>query len=375
MAFCPFCFNEINLKTLNMRCSSISCLEPGKTEVHIIDRKKARVDRRGFGTCDICGRTTHKLVCDSCGHDLPDTIRESETKIISIIGAKGSGKSYFVAALLRQIMEDGLLSYINDSSTMFISDGREIYNKRYKKNMDDGVPLDGTRLVTNIVRDNPPVLAQITSAKPRGFGKGKSLVSYTYSFFDAAGESFSDPAVLASITPYIAHSEAIIFILDPRQIPEVNKAVSAVMPKLPPVSNDTYENTVNSVADVIRNNKRLDSQKAIKVPVCVAFSKWDLLINTPNLLPADFMINNPNTFSFRGFNPDIIRNSGEEIRSLLRQWAPGFLTTVEQQFEDVMYFGFSAWGMGSKDGRNIPAIAPFRVEDPFLWILNRNGLL
>lgn len=375
MSFCPFCFNEINLKTLNMRCSSISCLEPGTNGVHIIDRKSARVDRRGFGTCDICGRTTHKLVCSFCGHDLPDTIRESETKIISIIGAKGSGKSYFVGALLRQIMEEGLLSFINDSSAMFISDGREIYNKRYKKNMDDGVPLDGTRLVTNIVRDNPPVLAQITSPKPRGFGKGKSLTSYTYSFFDAAGESFSEPSVLASITPYIAHSEAIIFILDPRQIAEVNKTVSAAIPNLPPVSDDVYENTVNSVADVIRNSKRLDSQKPIKVPVCVAFSKWDLLINTPNLLPADFMINNPSTFSFRGFNADIIRNSSEEIRSLLREWAPGFLTTMEQQFEDVTYFGFSAWGMGSKDGRNIPAIAPFRVEDPFLWIMNKNGLL
>lgn len=370
MAICPYCFNKINLNSLDFRCSNKNCLEPGTVNRHIIKRKLAKVDRHGYGTCDIekCKRTTRTLICSHCKQDLPETIRDSKTKIISVVGAKGSGKSYYIATLLRQLMEEGLLSRVNGISTRFLPGSRDIYNNRYKKNLDDRIPLDGTNLVTDIVKDNPPVLVQMTYSK-------KKKIDHTYSFFDAAGESFNDPSILASITPYIAHSEAIIIILDPRQIDRVNNAVSAAFPNLPAVADEKYEDIINSVADVVYNALKLNPKSKISIPLCVAFSKWDLLINTPGLLPADFIVSQPSMTCAAGYDSAIIENSGNEIRALLDDWAPIFLRTVESKFKTVSYFGFSAWGMGSKDGRNIPAIASFRVEDPLLWIMNRNKLL
>lgn len=370
MALCPYCFNKINLRKLDMRCTSKSCCEPGSTERHIIPRKLARTDIKGYGACDVCGKSTHILVCSSCKHDLPDTINDSETKIISIIGTKGSGKSYYVAALLRQIMDMGLLARVAGASTRFLPESREIYENRYKKNMDKCLPLEGTNLVTDIVKDNPPVLVNVSFSNSRN-----KKVDYTYSFFDAAGESFSDPAVLASITPYIAHSEAIIVLLDPRQIEAVNSAVSASIPNLPAISPERYEDTINNVADVIYNSLRLNRRNKIDIPICVAFSKWDLLINTPGLLPGDFIVSQPSLASVNGFDPNVVENSSAEIRSLLNEWSTNLQETVEKLFKTVCYFGFSAWGLGSKDGSKIPPIASFRVEDPLLWIMNRDKLL
>lgn len=371
-AICPYCFNSINLNKLDLRCSSKSHRDPNSTERHIIKRKNAKVDFHGYCKCDekTCNCTTRTLVCNYCNKDLPDTIRESETKIISIVGAKGSGKSYFVATLLRQIMEEGLLARVNHAATRFNEGSREIYETRYKSNLDSRSPLPGTNYVNDIVRDNPPILANISYVSKKG-----KKIDNTYSFFDAAGESFASSADLAAITPYISHSEAIILILDPRQISKINEVLTDAMPGLPPVTKDKYEDTINSVADVLYNNLRLSRNKQIDIPVCVAFSKWDLLINTPGLIPTDLMVSKPSSSSTSGFNLAQIENASAEIRSLLNEWDPNFLLTVEGKFKTVCYFGFSAWGPGSKNGTDIPAIASFRVEDPMLWIMNMNKLL
>lgn len=369
MALCPYCFKKINLHSLDLRCASSICLEPGTTERHIIPRRSAKVDRKGFGTCDRCGKITRIMVCSHCRKDLPDTIGESETKIVSIVGAKGSGKSYYVATLLHQMMDKGLLARIGGIAATFLPGSREIYQKRYKDNLDSHIPIASTNYFADIVKDNPPVLVQMT------YMKKKKKTDNTYSFFDAAGESFKDPSVLAAVTPYIAHSEAILIILDPRQLEEVNRAVTARFPGLPLATDDSYSDTIMTVAKVVRNSLKLKDSAKIPIPLCVAFSKWDLLINTPGLLPDGLIVSTPSMSSASGFDLNIIENSSGEIRSLLNRWDPSFLTLVESNFKEICYFGFSAWGMGSSDGKEVPAIASFRVEDPLLWVLNKNKVL
>ena len=84
---CPYCFKTIDLNKTDFRCASKLCLESGTTQRHIIPRKLAKVDRKGFATCDVenCQKTTHTMVCNYCKHDLPDTISKSQTRIISIV--------------------------------------------------------------------------------------------------------------------------------------------------------------------------------------------------------------------------------------------------------------------------------------------------
>jgi len=369
---CPFCFNEVAMKDLYYRCSSSSCLEPGTAKIHIIRNGKA--DRNGYCTCDSCGKTTSTRVCSKCESALPYSITEGETEIISIVGAKGSGKSYYVATLLRQIMEKGLFSRINGASAKWgVKESAEEYAKRFKKRMDTFVPLDGTQKVTDIVKDNPPLLVEMTFEKKKGFGSKNTIK--TFSFFDAAGESFEDAADLAAVTPYIAHSKAVVLILDPRQIQAVDDAVKSYMPGLPAVSSKSYSDIINNVIEVIRNSLRIKANDKIKIPLCVAFSKWDLLVKTPGLLPDGLIVSQQNQQNTSGYDDDLVNTASEEIRSLLMNWEPNLVATAEGKFETVRYFGFSAWGFANTKANEIPPIASYRVEDPMLWALHQEGIV
>lgn len=370
---CPFCFNYVNTKNLLCICTNSIHPETATLGGHVI--QNAKPDRHGYCSCDQCPHTTSVKACPNCKELLPPTITESPTRIISIVGAASSGKSYYVGSILRKIMDEGLFSElsfpnISSISTIWVKGkSQSEYTKRFKGYMDRFKILEPTKKYTDIVKDNPPLLIEMSLEK-------KHLERNTFSFFDAAGESFHDSGVLASITPYISHSEAVIVILDPRQIPSVNSAIAAAIPGLPKVSDVKYDEILNNVSEIIRDDIRLSKKKKIQIPLCIAFSKWDLVMETPGLIP-DGLICGQTSQSTKGYDEQKIEAISGEIRSLLmQQWGESSLVSLaEQNFETVKYFSFSAWGNSNAGKVGAPAIASFRVEDPLLWILRHNKII
>ena len=370
---CPFCFKYINPKEMLYLCINAKCMDSPELGGHIIASPKP--DRKGFCMCEKCKRPTSTKVCPHCKVVLPHTITDSPTKIISIVGASSSGKSYYVGSILRKIIDEGLFSElkfdnITRISTIWADKKSSIeYAKRFRSFMDNFRILKSTDKMTDIVKDNPPLLIEMSIER-------KKIQRNTFSFFDAAGENFHDASDLASITPYIAHSEAVILILDPRQIPKVNSEVTAAIPGLTQVSTITYTEILNNAIQIIRNDTR-NNKKKIKIPLCIAFSKWDLVIETPGLLPNGLICGQNGQQISSGYDEQRIDSISNEIRSLLRQqWKESNLVDLaEQNFETVKYFSFSAWGSSNSGKAGAPAIASFRVEDPLLWVLHRNGII
>lgn len=372
---CPFCFNYINPREMLYLCINAKCMDSPALGGHIIANPKP--DRNGFCTCDKagCGRTTSTKVCPHCKTVLPHTITDSPTKIISIVGASSSGKSYYVGSILRKIIDEGLFSELKFDNVTRIATiwadkkSPTEYTKRFRSLMDNFRILKPTEKITDIVKDNPPLLIEMSVEK-------KKIERNTFSFFDAAGESFHDTSDLAAITPYIAHSEAVILILDPRQIQKVNSEVTAAIPGLPTVSTVTYTEILNNAIQIIRDDTRNRNRK-IKIPLCIAFSKWDLVIETPGLLPDGLVCGQASQQMTTGYDAQRIDTISNEIRSLLKQqWKEANLVDLaEQNFETVKYFSFSAWGSSNSGKPGAPAIASVRVEDPLLWVLHRNGII
>lgn len=371
---CPFCFKYVPTKGLLYLCQNAKCMDSLTLGGHIIDKPKP--DKDGFCKCDKCGRNTQIKVCTECKTVLPYDITKKPTRIISIVGASSSGKSYYVGSILRKIMDEGLLSElqfddIKTFSTMWADDkSKSEYKTRFKSLMDNFTILKGTAKVTDLVKDNPPLLIEMCVER-------KHNEYNTFSFFDAAGESFHNASDLAAITPYIAHSEAVILILDPRQIPKVNNDISAAIPGLPSVTDVTYSEILNNVIQIIRNDKRISRNKKIKIPLCIAFSKWDLVMETPDLLPDGLMCGQSNQRVDNGYDEQRIDGISNEIRSLLmQQWSEARLVALaEQNFETIKYFSFSAWGTSNAGKNGAPPIASFRVEDPLLWVLHKNKII
>ncbi len=68
----------------------------------------------------------------------------------------------------------------------------------------------------------------------------------------------------------------------------------------------------------------------------------------------------------------------ENLRGHLRKWtADSFENTMKGHFDQTFrYFGLSALGSSpDASGRLLRGVAPFRVEDPFLWLLSKSGFI
>jgi hypothetical protein len=65
-----------------------------------------------------------------------------------------------------------------------------------------------------------------------------------------------------------------------------------------------------------------------------------------------------------------------EMQSLLDKWGGGYLLNqVRARYSHHRFFGLSALGCNPHATNRIPRVLPRRVEDPFLWLLYRHGLI
>lgn len=361
---CPFCFKKTSKSKLPYGCIMESCTGKRTVNIHIIKDMKPS---KGFCECDLCHRTTSRRVCPECGMQLPDNIQEDSTEIVSIVGAKSSGKSYYVASLLRQIHESGMLARYYQASTMWLMDSKDQYNTRYKSSIDRHMRLKGSNLETNIVKDNPPLLLEVK------FPKAKN--SKVFSFFDAAGENFEDLRVVDAIRPYLAHSSAIIMILDPMQVVKLRIAIDKQFPGLGTPSESSFTEVLRRTKEIICEELKLNPQKKVNIPLCIAISKWDLVLNTPGLVPEGLMVSKQNLQNTSSYDPGITETASQELRSLMMDWEANLVTTVDDNFSSVKFFAFSAWGLVNSVTNTVPELAPYRVEEPMLWIWKNQKLI
>ena len=380
---CPYCYNKISASKLEWRCDSGRCKAPDKLEEdtrfseyhdvhgaaarrmpHIINDPKPK---NGFVVCDKCGDNSNMRICPVCHSALPKT---DDNIIISIVGASGAGKSYFVGTLLKQLRAK--LNAFSCSIQFTTTEAREMYENKFEKNFAQGVPIPATKPPAdniNIVGANLPILCDLTDRR---------LKKRTFTFFDAAGENFENESIMRYVAPYISHSSAIILLLDPTQIPYVNSTLRDENPKIKLRDTDknaSYETILHNTIEVIHNHTR--STGRIKIPLAVGFSKWDLIENSPQLRPDEgSSILRPSPHFTKGFQKMDCDNVNYEIEGLLAAWGyENFIITLKQNFTNVNFFAFSAIGADVDERGNVPAVVPKRVEDPFLWLLNELGII
>ena len=331
---------------------------------HIVQKPHPK---NGFVCCDKCGEYTNVCICPVCHSVLP---RTDENIIMSVVGAPGSGKSYFIGTLLRQLRTK--MSAFSCGMQFTTPEAREMYENKFERFFERGMPLAATKPPAgnmNIVGANLPILCDLTD---------RHLKKRTFTFFDAAGENFEDAGIMRYVAPYISHSRAIVMLLDPTQIPLVNSTLREEDPRLrlrDPKTSISYETILTNTVEVIHNHTRAAGR--IKIPLAVGFSKWDMIENSAQLRPdANSSIMQPSPHFTQGFRKIDCQNVDLEIEGLLAAWGCGnFVTMVKQNFTKVNFFAFSSIGANVDENGHVPAIVPKRVEDPFLWLLNELGII
>lgn len=377
---CPRCYQKIPFDNVAFVCgNNISgCKNDEKTKYFTVSDKSSNVIKKENGMpisakCPKCKKVSTLRVCPECKKYLPQNIQNCEVFLISIVGAKGSGKSFFVNVLLHSL-QSGLLANTGMSARPYDNDSI----KRMKiitEHIREQDRLEATNKATS-VNDNDAIL----------FNFQKSNKEFISSFIDTAGENFDDPEVLNSYLPYLSNSNAIIFIVDPTQIETLRKRLTEADIKSASSLDDkdythvdpskNFTNILCETLDAMRHQKKLfTSKNKLKIPVAVAFSKVDILRPLFNNNDITLFKQSPSIVSGKFDNNDrLIVHS--EIMSLLESYGEqNFINTLNNNLANYSLFGFSAIGHNNIGLKLNDGVAPHRIADPLLWILHKNGMV
>jgi GTPase SAR1 family protein len=398
---CPYCFEQFSFSQIEFRCL-------GKNPSHCAyepDDKLARYEKlsnpplrgRIFKAHDsawrtlrrnitgasgktlrcVCGERTWE-VCPFCHHDLPTGFAEVKTKTIALIGARDSGKSNYIAVLIHELFSDNVGAKFDSSIFAWDKDwNNEDTNKRYKDNFEkyiyeQNIVVPAT--VSAVTKTNRPlvykfdVTRQSSLLSRRRKRKRVSLMA----FFDTAGEDLNNIDVMSTEAKYIANSDGIVILLDPLQMAQVRDQLKGSV-NLPNKYTEPIQIIGKTIELIQRFNGLSDQQTKIKIPLAVTFSKIDEILH---LFDAGSPIKQASNHEgyFDVTDAEIV---SENIKAHLAKWEGGNMDRVlKNHFLTYSYFGISALGTSPEtDGSLSFGAAPFRVVDPVLWILHRQGII
>lgn len=392
---CPYCFSKNKISSIQFRCTNKRCKDYPDVEITKYENGNIKIPKKGKKTfeiksgmfskeitsadCPDCNQTTYKRVCPTCHNNLPESTVKGRDMIISVVGSRDTGKSHFVGVIIKELIErisvkfgGAMISFDDTMERYETSFGRRLYVDLQK--------LDLTRSSEQDINNGAyrPLIFTL-ALKHKNLIKD-SIDTFTFVFFDTAGEDLNDEDTMSTVNKYICKSSGIIFLLDPMQIPEVANQLDPGIVKR--ASTVGWQHATRSddimarVSRLIRNDLKIKSTKKIDIPVAAVFSKFDAI---QSIVPEECIVhdNSPHCQN-KSFVLSDWNNVNNEILSLLNGWgANSFTSQLDVNYSNFSYFAVSALGLNNipRVDRGIERPRPHRIEDPLLWILKENGVI
>lgn len=392
---CPFCFEEHKLSEIEFRCSNRRCkdfddlpltrYENGNLNLPKQGKKTFRVSENSpfniaeYGICPECEQKTYKIVCPSCHNPLPESTLKGKDMIISVVGARDTGKSHFIGVIIKELMER--ISVKFGGAMEGFDDTMQRYKNGFEQRLYvDLQKLDLTKSSVQDINNGAYKPLIFTLKLKRKILFKEYIESFTLVFFDTAGEDLNDEDTMSTVNKYICKSAGIIFLLDPMQIPEVRNQLSdEVVLRASSVgwSQATpAQDIMTRVSNLIRNEKGLKSTRKISTPVAAVFSKLDVILP---ILPDGLTLLEPSPHCMMGqFDLSDCHNVNAEVESLLKNWGEdAFISQLGMNYSNFSFFTISSLGFENnpKPDWKIERPRPHRIEDPLLWLLKENGVI
>ncbi len=377
---CPYCFEPFRIQNTPFRCTSPNtrCApEPdpiygqawgdSMPRGHVIKapgRKTLRV------RCDKCGHESKKRLCPSCHSELPYTTGQADNYVFAVIGAPQAGKSHYIAVLIQELQNRigpamDIVLHAMDDETMKRYDQDfydPIYNQRHViKKTQSAVATGGAR----------PLLYLNRVSGKSFFGQEITKSVATLVFFDTAGEDLDSEDTMSTVSKYIYRSDGILLLIDPLQLQPVRDRLQVDARELPKINTESAAILTRTIR-LIEKGRPVSATERIPIPLAVAFTKFDAV---RPLVDEQFQLNATARHD-GGFDADDFDAINAEMMAMLDEWGQqALLNQATKRFTDAGFFGLSALGCNPHATNQIPRVIPRRIEDPFLWLLYKNGLI
>lgn len=376
---CPYCFGRWSTRTAAFRCMSEDASRcprapdenlgrhrgieaPELPRVHTFNGRLGREWKQKKGQrvrCD-CGAAM-KRVCPECHSDLPLRFADAPSRTIALVGTKASGKTHYIAVTLQEL--EHRVGYKFNGSFLLLDDHtqRRVDTEFRPRLYKGGSVLDATGSARGTAATSLPLVSRLT------LGREKPMSSNLV-FFDAAGEDLASLDVLEREARYVTLSDGLILLVDPLQVAAIRDELEGDV-ELPAEVSDPHQ-MLGRIAGLMRESRGTPIGKKIDGPLGIAISKIDAL---RPLIGEHHVVYSAPSHEGR-YDVEAAENISQALRSdLAKLMGERFDSLAKQEFETVAYFGVSSLGDSPVDGKLPNGVAPHRVEDPILWMLNEWG--
>lgn len=384
---CPFCYRHINRHKLAFQCSGNG--QPGfeKCERKVSSARRARTGYQGtmrqvfearpilserlrgnqLAYCTSCRAKSGGRACPDCHTPLPPGFGRSRSPLIAMVGAYGSGKSVYLTVLAHMLLET--LPERFDASIEITEDahGDEISSEAWISN-NIGALFEERRLFPQTARAvggrQEPVVFQWRQR--RRLGMSNSYLS----FYDTAGEDLSEGESTRDLE-YLSQADGLILLLDPFTLKGARD--QAGLPASPHSINAAADGVLSRVTHALQ--KKRGNARKVKIPVAATFAKMDAFFEH---LPPHHPIRKVEPAA-NFYRETVGQELHDHVRDLLHDWGGEKIDRhLHSNYTQFRYFPVSSLGEPPNyETSTIAArgVQPFRVEEPLLWLLARNGVV
>jgi hypothetical protein len=336
---------------------------------------------------DAMGSPCTDLACPHCHWKLPPGFLNLKPKILSIVGAPSSGKSYYLSVLVKMLEKTlyknfGIAFYDADPSEN--SQLTQMKNRLFSGATAAEAQLSKTALEGDMYVEVSRLGRKVRMPKPFIFtvspvndsDRATSIV-----FYDNAGEHF-EPGANKADSPgaqHIAAAEGIFFLFDPTYNLEFRRILSSKTtdPQIKDRRFDQQETLLAEMNSRVKGLMGIDFREKITKPLALLVGKcdvWQDLIGREHL---------KNAVVDGKLDLDVIRKLSDLVREKLLEITPAIVANAESISDNVMYFPVSSFGcspdlLGTDPDSGHPIlspdpnkISPILVEIPTLWVLSQ----
>jgi hypothetical protein len=375
---CPYCYHAFADRDILFRCSGRtdiygSACEPRRDEVLEEQMGQGQVVnllppvfRPGKGmdeaACPWCQQRTRIQVCPRCHSRLPASFRSVEGRLIALAGPSLSGKTAYMTVLVHELrhqvgerLNATTIGADEKTHERFV---QEFESQLYRKS------LLFARTTTSGQDYIQPLVFRFTMDQRTRLRR--RLRELLLSFADGAGEDLISDLKVELMTRYLAAADGVITLIDPLQLPVVRDLLGsaiALPPVLPPDQILAFERITRLLLEG-------SGGAVIDKPVAIVLTKVDTLWG---LLPPDSMLRaKPEVEPFFDASDNAALQA--EVTDVLTRWGGGRLIDIaREKYTCSRFFAVSSLGAQPTGNNRVgPAgIHPYRVIDPFMWLLSQ----
>lgn len=355
---------------------------------------------------DAFGAPCRYIACPRCHLVLPSVLLEHKSRIMSIAGTPGSGKTYFLTAAswqLRQSLDLGFALAISDADPesnqglvrneqiMFLPENPDAFVALEK------TQLEGTQYSTVQIEPGQtitlpqPFMFTVRPTVRHVNARGAEILTEVLCMYDNAGEHFLPGAdsLTSPTTQHLAQSKNIFFLFDPTQDVRFRTRLQGLSadPQVGQVLRAfRQDNVLLEMAARIRRHAGIPADEKLRQPLTIVVTKSDIW---GGLLPGIDLKNEPYQLEERTsglilgrVKKDFIEMVSRQIQNLLAETVPEFVSAVNDISAQALYIPVSATGgstiLDPKSGLlkvRASDVKPAWVTVPFLYEFSRWGKL